>query len=210
MPYTPPTRAQLRTSIARDLRDENMKTFTSSVIDDLINFGVAELNRLQPKEELTEVDIVDAEVFEYTLTLTSVWRVELWRDGDFYGFIQPNDDESSQGGWEYWGNQLRIPQISVLDAATDILKVWGYGERDPMTADGDNADVDLDGEMALRAYATYLGFQRLTNDRALFAQWQTASNNTDVSPTQLLGMVNTQAAEWRGMRNRLRRIRRTA
>jgi hypothetical protein len=103
---------------------------------------------------------------------------------------------------------LLVPSVWVIDADTDVLRVWGYSDRDALTDDADVLDADLNGEVIVRAYAKHRGFQNLLNDRALFQQWVTQSNNTDVSPTQLLGMYQVTDATWRDLRVRSRLMRR--
>ena len=45
----------------------------------------------------------------------------------------------------------------------------------------------------------------MLSERALFTQWQAASQNSDISPTQLNQMVALYAGEWDRARNHLRR-----
>lgn len=208
MPYSAPTRSALRTSISRDIRDTTNATFAAADVDDLINMAIVELNRLSPKDYVDDVALV-ADTFTYTLTLVdSLFRVELWRDSA-YSYQVPESDGDSSTGWDYFDGDLRLPTNMNFDDSQDALKVWGYAIRDALTDDADVADVNLEGEMLVRLYCQYTCFQRLNTSRALYQQWQTDSNNTDVSPTQLLGMANVYSREWRDARNRARRLRRS-
>jgi hypothetical protein len=40
------------------------------------------------------------------------------------------------------------------------------------------------------------GLRRLISNRTLFAQWQTRSNNTDVTPAALANDLNIALADW--------------
>ncbi len=208
MVYTAPTLETLRTAIARDLHDSNYTAFSSVEITDLINMGIAELNRLTPMEYLDDVAFI-ASTYSYALdeTVDDIFRVEMWRDGGYWGTVPRIGDESNTG-WEFYGGTLLLPTSLSFDSDEDTLRLWGYSIRDPLLEEEDVAQINLEGEMVIRSYCQFTCFQRLVMSRALFQQWQTNANNTDVSPTQLLGMANVYASEWRALRNRVRRIRR--
>lgn len=212
MPYSPPTLADLREKVARDLRDPNLNAFSAEDILDFINFGIGEVNRIRPVEEVYEADVDDIEQTDYDLDLTLVWRVEVWRDGQYLTRITPNEGDKSIGGWEYYAQTLSIPDFrNVLNTDTDILRVWGYRNRSTAGAEDEALElVDIDEEHAVRAYAGVLGYQRLMADRSLFQQWQTQANNTDVSPNQLTGMLGVRQSEWDELRRRIKRLVRTA
>lgn len=188
-----------------------MLTFASADIDDFINFGIAEVNRVYPLEGIEELAVDDRTQTEYPVALTSIWRVEVWRSGEFWTRLNPNDSDTSRGGWELWDGSLFIPSLkNSLNENDDVIRCWGYRERDSLTADDDVLDSDLDAELGVRTYAAQQGYGRLLNDRSLFQQWQTQANNSDVSPTQLNGMFAVRSGEWDTLRNRIRRIRRVA
>lgn len=210
MPYSPPSRIALRDSIARDLRDTSYKAFSTQDVDDFINFGIAEVNRVYPIEDIVDYPVVNPATTEYSTTLTSIFRVEAWRAGEFIFLIPPNMGETSRGGWELFAQVLRIPNYEHVLEVSDLIKCWGYGERPALVLDAEVLQGDLDAELGVRTFAVYQGYQRLISDRSLFQQWQTQSNNSDVSPTQLTNMSGLKAAEWDGLRNRIRRLRRSA
>lgn len=209
MPYSAPIRSALRTSISRDLHDATNAAFVAAEVNDLINSGIAELNLLAPKEYRDTLTLT-AGVFEYALTptVTALFRVEVWRAGAFY-FVVPKKDDESISGWDYFAGTLLLPTTLNFDDSQDSLVVMGYKQRDPLTADGNVFDGDLNGEMVVRAYCQFSSFQRLIASRALFQQWQTQANNSDVSATQLLGMAQVYSREWKELRGRVRRLRRT-
>jgi hypothetical protein len=61
-------------------------------------------------------------------------------------------------------------------------------------------------EAAVRAFCRLQGLRALVEDRALFTQWQTQTNNADISPTQLGNMKSEAYREWERMVARIRRI----
>ena len=208
MPYTPPARDVLRAAISRDLHDSDNKVFATDEVNDLINMGIAELNRLAPVEYLDDIALVsDTFTYELDANVEEVVRVEVWRD-DKYARSISSISEQSNTGWEFFAHTLMLPTYLMLDPDEDSLKVWGYQVRDPLDDDDDVLDSDLDGENVIRSYCQFTCFQRLIASRALFQQWQTQANNADVSATQLLGMASVYAREWRDLRNRVRRLRR--
>ena len=105
---------------------------------------------------------------------------------------------------------MRLPR-SVFDSAvpaTDEIHLWGYAHRPQLVVDADVSVLDDTAEWGVRRYARAQAFALMQNDRALFKQWQGASQNTDVSPNQLNQMVSLYASEWDRTRNYLRRLRR--
>jgi hypothetical protein len=125
VPYSPPTRLVLRASIARDLRDPTYQTFLTAQVNDFINMGIAELNRLRPLEVVEDIG-ADPDAQTYPLDMTSAWRVEVWREGEFYRLVPHNEGEDSGGGWELYSGFLRVPKVATdLDPLTDVFKVWG-------------------------------------------------------------------------------------
>ena len=216
MPYIAPTLLDLRTRVARDLRDPKMAAFTQPELDDYINSAIATLNELRPIDAvLTISDLTQLE----DLGLEYVWRVDsVSTVNTGQNAIPPNNDESVyQNGWIYFAGDLILP-ANVLtwvgagfEQDTILLRVYGYRPREPLYATDDVAELVLDyEEVALRQYAKWKGLEALQGDRSLFQQWQTAANNTDVSPTQLTNMEGSAEAEWNRTRHRIVLIKRPA
>lgn len=202
------TLAELRTMVARDIRDPLFATFTTTQVDDFINGGMSEVSRVYPREVIEDVTPV-VDQFAYTTEARHPFRVEFYRDTVFQSVLPPNEDESSQGGWEWFADQLHLPQSHVNQTTVDdFWRVWGYGNRAQLTSDAQVADLDDAGEWAVRAYSRWMAYQTMAAERSLFKQWQAQSQNTDISPTQLQNMVLTYAQEWDRQRNQLRRLRR--
>lgn len=211
MPYSAPTLLILRQSVSRDLRDSANASFSTAEVDDLIDLGFVEVNRVYPLQQIETVDVtldVDSNVVRsYTIESREVSRIEVWRDGRFYRTVPQFVDEPNSG-WDVWGSTLVIPNWLELDDTQDSLQVYGYQDREMLVLDGDVAETDAEAELGIRLFATMTGYQRLQNDRALFQQWLAVPGNNDISPTQLTSMANTYLAQWERHRNQMRRLRR--
>ena len=214
-PYTPLPFSQLRLDIANDLRDPTFKTFTIGQIDDLVNEGIAELNRLRPLEAIEELTLVE-DGRSYPTSMQQVFLVEGKRAGDVAWWPIAESDYAagvgSQGGWTLFAGTIALPgSMTPLDPATDYIRVWGYRDRDPLKLDGDVPEfIDSSDEEAVRAYARYTALEMLLHERTLYQQWQTQSNNSDISTTQLLQSASSYQREWATLRKRLVRLRRVA
>lgn len=203
----PPTLVQLRTGVARDIRDPNFRTFTAPYVDDLINAGIEEVGRLYPKESILTLTPVPGQADYAMPTIQTAFRVEVVSAGQ----TQEMDENTgvSGSGWEVFAGSLRLPQGAANSlSGSSTLRVWGYANRTQLAADGDVSDLDSTAEWGVRRYARAQAFTAMNNDRALFKQWQGQSNNTDVSPNQLNQMVSLYSSEWDRQRNYLRRLRR--
>ena len=212
MAYTQPTLLQLRDKVEQDLRDSSNRVFSTGEIDDLINEGIAELNRIYPLVETEDVDIIDTDEDgnvdrTYTVLTTEISRAEVWRDGAFRENVRLTEGEGNDG-LDLWGDTLTVPTWLVLDETSDVIRLYGYQNRDGLENDTDVAEFDLDAEYACRLYAKLRGYQALQNDRSLQQQWLKAPGNNEMSATQLDQMVNTYVAQWERKRGQLRRLRR--
>lgn len=212
MAYTQPTLLQLRDKVEQDLRDSSNEAFSTAEVDDLINEGIVEVNRVYPLQEVETVDIIDTDEDgnvdrTYTITSTEVQRAEVWRDGEFRETI-PEIDTVGNSGFDIWGSTLTLPTWVVLDEDVDNVLLYGYTDRDYLSDDTDVAEFDAEAEFAVRLYAKLRGYQLLQNDRALMQQWLKAPGNNEMSPTQLDSMVNTYIAQWERARSHLKRVRR--
>ena len=223
MAYNPPNLSQLRSNLARDLRDPTFAAFTTAELNDYINDGISELNELRPVE--TRLSITDISALD-SLGLDYVWKVEA-HDVTTNGqnTIPPNNDETNYpNGWQYYADNLILPPALVAwytrafagdvpgipEQSLEIL-VYGYALRDLLTIDAQVAPFEsaID-EQAVRQYARWRGLDALLGDRRLFQQWQTQPNNSDVSPTQLTNMETIAESEWSRTRRRIYAIRRPA
>ena len=96
---------------------------------------------------------------------------------------------------------------SFLADDTYTIRVWGGKPWTHLVNGGDTTDLDEDAQDAMRECAVFHGFERLLNERVLFAQWQTQSNNTDTSTAGLINAVALWQARWDRRRKQLAEIR---
>lgn len=202
------TLAELRTKVSLDLRDPSEATFTPDMVDSFINGALSELSAVWPVEV---IDVLPVDDLATLLTIDQgIFRVEWWRDGAYHKIIPQNDAEESIGGWEWFAGTLHVP-TSVADTfvtATDELRVWGYRSRGMVSDDLDVIEADAIGEQAIRQYCRWRAYTAMAQERALFAQWQAASNNTDVTENQLISAAALYSREWEMARRNLRHMRR--
>jgi len=210
--------SELQTLVSRDLADPDRLTFNVDAIKDFIQQGLAAVGRIAPEqfqEDLTPL----ADVSEYQLRTADfavpvpeirVQRVEVWRGtpSKFAFKIkakagQPTRD--SLAGWDVWNGTLELPDyLTTYIALTDIIRVWGYSPSPPISADPDVVPLSAELEPALRTFCTVEGMRRLTNSRVLFKQWQTRSNNTDVTLGQLNSDLQVAEERWRRLGRELK------
>jgi hypothetical protein len=209
--YAPPSLATLRGYVAMDLRDSGLKTFTAPEVNALINGAIVEVSRVYPKEAIDAI-VFDTGASAYPTDFEQVFRCEVFRNGVYYATIPPNEsDDSAQGGFDLFGGEIHLPWSAVarlVETSNDSLRLWGYKPRDILETDAESLDGDADTEHAVRLHAVLTGYQRLANSQALFQQWTQESRNTEVSPTQLIGMASTFESQWQRVRQQLRTLRR--
>jgi hypothetical protein len=126
-----------------------------------------------------------------------------------------SSSEANRAGWDFFGGILTIPlfwssriDATVGDNAAE-MHVWGYADRDLPDDDDSLLDlVDATDYLCVVNHCKSQGFESLTHDRALYQQWLAATNNTDVSPTQLQGMYGQADAQYEKTRARSSKMRR--
>lgn len=202
----------LQATVSRDLADPSQQTFDVNAVKDFIQQGLAAVARIAPEQFQEDLSPVTAQT-KYPLRSAAfaaalvpeirLVRVEVWRGTPSrFAFKvkakagQPSRDSVS--GWEVWNGSLEIPNW-VLDAilTTDIIRVWGYSPYAPISADADVVPVSAELELAIRTFCRVEGMRRLIGSRVLFKQWQTHSNNTDVTLGQLNSDLQIADEEWR-------------
>lgn len=213
------TYAELIEDVSRDLGDDDNQTFTEPMVRDFIRTGLTEVGRVAPRHFQEDVTAVEA-TLEYQLQADEfndvlvpeieVYLVEVW-DGNFappmpVKHLSPRSREmttSYESGWNIWGGVLELPRSDFMtwiagreDAR--YIRVWGYSPYPPFGEDdGDTVPVSYELEQAIRLYAQIEGIRRLQSSRDLYTQWQTRSNNADVSPAGLANQFNILQEEWR-------------
>lgn len=220
MPYTAPTGAALLATLRRDLRDTNAtvseQIFVDAQIEDFVNLGLAELNIERPIEDEVVVDTGDVDDLD-GLDLPYIWAIELYNvETRNRNYIDKADaDVRWLNGWRIYNGQLDLPKgiediinTGLADSTLEV-HVFGYRDRARWALAAVPDLEDLSDEAALRLFVRAQGFKALTEDRALFQQWQTQANNSDVSATQLLGMVDAATRDWERTIARIRRVMRS-
>lgn len=221
MAFAPPLRSELGTTVSRALRDPNGSVFPAETINDFIGQAMADLSAYRPKEmrEVAAWPLPDPSPF---VDLTAVWKVEVRILNNVNDYVRtltiPYGDPSggsNRAGWDFYAGELLIPPFwtTRIDAATvnQVSEMWvyGYADRDIPTDDFEVLDLqDTTDYDCVLNHCKSLGFELLNHDRALYQQWIAATNNTDVSPTQLSGMLNQAESTFQRSRSRNTKLRR--
>lgn len=202
---------ELIVKVSRALRDEGNDTFTTALVTDLINDAIVEVGRFAPRQFQEDIEATGAQSYnllEGEAPRARLHRVEIWQASPSMPLrIVPSMSgslsNSSQAGWDVRNGVLTLPYPESVYAADDtkVIRVWGYVPWLQLAAGSDESDMDADAEEAARFLATAMGYDRLASERALFAQYQKQSNNTDLSFNMLLSSVSF----WRNEANRRRK-----
>lgn len=214
----------------RDLADEARNVFTVEQVEDFLRGGIAELNRLAPLDTYEDITFVDGQR-DYPTDIVLPYAVRLYNQSGqrVLDLIRTDDGHAVTYGWNHrvMGSTASIEvdaytvtwALSHEDNVRPGLRVYGYANR-PMpykteTAPGpppvyDDPEVVLGEEEQFwaREYAKTLGYDLLTHDRGLFAQWQGQTNNTDVSPPMMMNMAATAKSDWERKSRQITTIRR--
>lgn len=210
--YPAPTLAAMLDSLALDLRDPENKAFTEDTLTEYVRLAFIEVGRVCPKEATETIQMVE-DRWAFDLTIEDPWRVQIIDPDGVATEVKPGYGDSPDGGWETYAGILYIPGSTrftayVDDTTGDRLKVWGYLPRNPPTDPEELCDVDGPTEAAIRLHAKLQAYESLASDRALFSQWSAAPGNTDVSMSQVLGLVEVHSRMWEQKRRQMRTIRR--
>lgn len=223
-----PTLAELTDSVFSDLADEAKAVFTTLQVEDFIRGGIADLNRVAPSDTLYELPLVtdpDTGVvtqFSYDVPIELPYSVYVERHSDGYktSLSSPGDggDIEQFGGYTFrrtaTGGTFALPAwyLTEFDAANLSIFLAGYAVRPlPYTVEGDpspTVPLSAEEEFSVRSYAKSAGYDLLSHDRSLFGQWLGQTNNTDVSPTQMMQMAANAKDEWDRQRGLIRTVRR--
>lgn len=212
--------SELRAEIARSVRDESSKTFDVDDLNDIVNEALTEVSLAAPhmfQEDVALVAntlgyIVQAADFPTGNADIDLVQVEIWdttqTPNQPIKFMQAASAQPISGttdaGWRMWNGLLEIDwntwHAFIQDQETTrVMRVWGYAPWPPMDTTNDNAIVPVSGSLlqALLICARFLAFERLMSSRALFTQWQTQANNTDVSLAGLNAIFTTAQERWK-------------
>lgn len=223
MVFSAPTRSEMQTTVWRALRDPGGTVFPPETINDYIDQALADLSSYRPKEQV-EVAAWPLDIFTPPFQdFTAIWKVEVVIIDDPSSTsvrtinipYANSSSEVNRSGWEFFGGILYIPQFWAgrIDMTSGDnpaeMHVWGYADRD--LPDDDTSILDLNDAtdyLCVTNHCKAQGFETLTHDRALYQQWLAATNNTDVSPTQLQGMYAQAEGMFEKTRSRHTKMRR--
>lgn len=201
------TLAQLETQISAAVGDTGNTTFSLTVIDTLINQGIDAIGSIYPREIVQTIGTVSAGVTSYSVSSFShIYRVDIYTSDGSYRMTLPNGIGGADSGWEMHGGVLYLPAGWTFTNG-DTLRAWGYGGYVQLSASSSTTDLDTSGIYAVMVFCQSKAFTRLLFDRALFQQWQSNQNGSDVTETALAQVAADYRAEWRDERNRLRKVR---
>lgn len=202
------TLSDLRTKLARHLRDTSNDTFSTDELDDLINQGIDAVSEIRPRQVVQTVGTVAASTYSYAVSdFSNIYRVDLYEsDGTYRTTLPPTTGEGPNSGWELHGGVLYTPP-DLTYTVGDTIRVFGYGGYTQLSASTSTTDLDTTLQWALMVFAQAEGFQRLIVDRVKFQQWQTTATNTDVTALALASMAGQARGRWREEKNRLRSMR---
>ena len=220
MAYDAPTRSEMTEVILRALRDESASVFPTTTVADFINEALSDLSIYRPVELATTLAYTPGMTDLSDESFTGVWRVQLayiagsQKRATIIPYADPNN---GRAGWNFYDGRVFVSPLWMSKAAAfDNLyggsaewNVYGYADRRMPTSDSSVLDLrDATDYACVLAHCKSLGFELLTHDRSLYQQWLAATNNTDVSPTQLSGMANMSDANFQRQRARNTKLRR--
>jgi hypothetical protein len=214
----------MQATVLRALRDPNATVFPPETINDFISQALADLSGYRPKELRETADWpLDPDTPPFQ-DFIAVWRVSVNIHTDDIGtqttVILPYADSgavTNRAGWDFYEGEVTIPgwwTLRINSMAGENftqMRVWGYTDRDQPVDDDSILDLlNATDYLCVTNHCKAMGFELLTHDRALYQQWLAATNNTDVSPTQLQGMSSSAEQTFQRTRARNTKMRRAA
>lgn len=164
-------------------------------------------------EDISLLEQSEAQLVSSTArTEIEVMRAEIWdssTEPESMALVIPTKRSapisSSEGGWSFWGGRFYIPNWveAQIDPSTQFIRVFGYAPYDRLRTDAQVTDLSDELEFAVLQRAMIEGIRRLVASRALFTQWQTRNNNTDVTVASLMSDLSTHLQEWRSVKREL-------
>lgn len=203
------TFTDLVTALAVDLRDPSNKTFTTTMLGNFITEALVEVGRLAPARFQQDITPL-ANTLIYSLHSTGdpeieLSRVEVWditfTPDRFVTVLVPSSGEhvdESSTGWRVWNGSLYLSngQEDWIDPAIHLIRVWGWAPY-PVVSGSTAMPVSTELEWAVRLRARLLGLYSLLASRNVYSQWQGQSNNTDITPANIMSQIAQSEDEWR-------------
>ena len=201
------TLLDLRTSVARKLRDASFTTFTTTEIDELVNQGIDAIGSVYPREISQTIGTVASGVQTYSVSsFTNISRVDIHTSAGSYRAELPHAFEGRDTGWEVHAGILYLPPSWTLTAG-DTLRAFGYGGYTQLAASTSTTDLDTSAQYAVMVFAMAEAYDILLADRGKFEQWQADPSNTDTDVVKLNQLAHLMSRRWHEERQRLRKIR---
>ena len=205
------TLSALRTIVRRDLRDSGAtKTWSDDEVNDMIKWGVQEVSRIRPLETYEEVAYSTPAVGAFytidTLSIDSIYRVDVYRNSKYLTEVPFSQDASAGGGWDFINGKLHMPPYYVMPSGS-TLRVFGYKHYTQPTSDASSIELDDDGTNAVRAWVQKEAMFMLISDRVRFQQWQVAAGASDTNSIQLAQLYNAAERRWSSISKSVRRVR---
>lgn len=214
--------------VRNDLSDTAGAVFTDMQIQEFVLAGMAELNRIAPAETKEVLNLQAdpitgiTDIYEWDLDFELIYRVEIQNIQSGWTDVVPEAvvGETVSTGWVFrrnvvGGGRLEMPKwwLKTVNANLYYIIVQGYRTRPEFRPDlgqtfFDYVELNNEDAYAVRMFARAEAYDLLAHDRSAFAQWQGQSNNTDVSPTQMMQMASSARDVWRRQRGLMRVVRR--
>ena len=204
------TLADIRTQLARALRDPSNETFTTTELDYHINQGIDALADVYPREIVSDFATVSTGTYSYAATdFTNIYRIDNYSSaGTLLGTLSHGFGGGPDGGWELHAGVVWLPPNWPLQNGSR-LRAFGYARYVQLSASSSTTDLDQAGINAVLIYAQAEAYAHLTSDRARYQHWQTQEGNADTSLVQLNNLASVWQGRWHREKARLRRLRKT-
>ena len=203
------TFSDLKTYVARDLRDTGNDVWSTDELGDLINQGIDAIADVRPKEIVQTIGTVAAATYTYAASdYEKVYRLDIYTAaGSYDGELPEYTGDGADSGYQLINGVVYLPVGYPLTVG-DTLRAFGYGRYVQLSADTATTDLSQSLIWALRVFCQSEAFGRLLADRSTFQQWQSTPGNTDVTATGLAQLYLTARRRWQEERARIRRMRR--
>lgn len=201
------TLLDIRTDIAAAVRDTAFATWTTGEVDDRINQGIDALAAFYPKEIVSDFATISGGVRSYAASsFQNIYRIDIYSGTTYQRTMPHGNGDGPDSGWELHAGVIWLPPTFGVSNGY-VLRAFGYGGYVQLSASTSTTDLDTSGRFAVQVFAEVELLTSLITDRAKFQQWQTDSNNTDVTALALAQLHGGATARWQREKQRLRKMR---